>query len=382
MNRMYRGPLGGYRPNPWHGFSWGSKHTTYVQNNFFGGPRPMGGGIVHFGSFGGYRNIGCGCNCGMGSFGKWMLGLGIGTTFLGGIMNAFGLGGGSVNNNYTTVIDDRNASTHTTRRESSRSDSSISLNSMQQQLDKMQQQLDNLTEELQRDNSRNRIGDSDTDTDADVDVDNDTDIDNDDERISGHTGIEDADNDSDSDDELTLTPGARNILTTSQVHANDYNVTKGDTWFHITQGMYTGPNGAKLSQDEIKAIYTALRAQYVDGGHVENGQVLDKNNQPVNISNMDLPRGVLKLPDTLTINGKTYSYNKNGSVTKVNYTPGNVTKAGTYNARQTSDSKWIATINGQDCGTTKYDSKQEAIEAAEAIIEEELAGNDNKPITE
>lgn len=262
---MYRGPLGGYRPNPWHGFSWGSKHTTYVQNNFFGGPRPMGGGIVHFG---GFRNYGCGCNCGMGSFGKWMLGLGIGTTFLSGIMNAFGLGGGSVNNNYTTVIDDRNASTQTTRRESSRSDSSISLNSMQQQLDKMQQQLDNLTEELQRDNSRNRIGDSDTDTDADVDVDNDTDIDNDDERISGHTGIEDADNDSDSDDELTLTPGARNILTTSQVHANDYNVTKGDTWFHIAQGMYTGPNGAKLSQDEIKAIYTALRAQYVDGGHV------------------------------------------------------------------------------------------------------------------
>ena len=426
MNRMYHGPLGGYRPNPWRGFSWGSKHTTYIQNNFFGSPRPMGfGGGFYFGGLGGYRpvNYNCNCNSGFGSFGKWMLGIGIGSTFLGGILNAFGIGGGSSNNNYTTVIDDKSttsSSTSSTRRETTRrSNTEISSTTIQDQLDRMQKELDDLQKELakrndddddnksndeiEQNNNRNvnqnrQIGsdsDNDSDIDNDIDMDADSDSDSSTTSDSGVNGTNrnrqnantqnvdnDNDNDSDMDDELTLTAGARPITITSAAKANDYKVTKGDTWYHIAQGMYLGPNGNKLSNDEIKAIYTALRAQYVDGGHVENGKVLDKNNNPVNVSNMDLPVGNLKLPDSITINGKTYNYNSKGSVTKVNYTPGNVTKAGTYNARQTIDNKWIATINGQDFGTTKYNSKQEAIEAAEAFIEEELSSNENKAITE
>lgn len=389
MNRMYPGMPGGYKPNPWTGFSWGSKHTTYVQNNFFGGGGNRGGwgGVFHYGGFGGFRG-GCGCNHGGGSWMNWMMGIGVGTTFLGGILNAFGIGGGGSTQSYSRVIDDNESSRRTTdtteTRRSARSSrsSSSTYNNLQEQINQLTEKVNQLTEELNRDNRR-RVGDSDDDADVDVDsdtdVDNDTDVDDDnDVRGGSRTGQVDTDSDSDADDDAVA--GARAVTIQSEVQANDFPVNKGDTWYHIAQGMYTGPNGAKLSSDEIKAIYTALRAQYVDGGHVENGQVLDKDNKPVDVSNMDLPKGNLKLPDTITANGKTYNYNSKGSVQKVNYSLGTVTKAGNYNARKTSDSKWIPTINGQDYGTTKYDSEQDAIDAAQAEIQNQQASNENVPI--
>lgn len=382
MNRMYPGIPGGYKPNPWRGFSWGSKHTTYVQNNFYGGGGYRGGwgGVFNYGGFRG----GCGCNHGGGSWMNWMMGIGIGTTFLGGILNMFGLGGGGSSRTNSTVIDDNADGRRSTVDESSRSSrsrsssSSSTINNLQEQIEQLNRKVNKLTEELNRgNNNASRVGDS--DDDADADVDSDTDID-DDRDIRDGSRAGQADNDSDSDADNDAVAGARAITLQSEIKANDFPVTKGDTWYHIAQGMYTGPNGAKLSSDEIKAIYTALRAQYVDGGHVENGQVLDKDNKPVNVSNMDLPQGTLKLPDTITVNGKTYSYNSKGSAQKVNYTPGSVTKAGNYNARKTSDSKWIPTIDGKDYGTTKYDSEQDAIDAAEAAIQEEKESNENKPI--
>lgn len=387
MNRLYPGIPGGYKPNPWRGFSWGSKHTTYVQNNFYGGGGNRGGwgGVFNHGSFGGFRG-GCCCNQG----GNWLAWLGIGTTFLGGILNTFGLGGGGSRTS-STVIDDnttvrRSSTGETSSSSRSRRGSGSTINNLQEQIDQLNRKVNELTEELNRgNNAGSRVGDSDDDADADIDIDNDTDIDSDTD-IDDDTDVRDgsragqADNDSDSDADNDSVAGARPITLQSEVKANDFPVTKGDTWYHIAQGMYTGPNGAKLSSDEIKGIYTALRAQYVDGGHVENGQVLDKDNKPVNVSNMDLPQGTLKLPDTITVNGKTYSYNSKGTVQKVNYTAGSVTKAGNYNARKTSDSKWIPTIDGKDYGTTKYDSEQDAIDAAEAAIQEEKESNENKPI--
>lgn len=422
MNRFYRGPIGGYRPNPWRGFSWGSKHTTYIQNNFYGGgPRPMGfGGVFGFRNvnIGGCHHGGCG---GGGSWMNWMLGLGMGTTFLGGILNMFGIGGGS--NTQTAVIDDR---TQGQTRSSSSStthtrETNISITNILEQIEQMNKKLDEIQDELNGDDTSVRGGDSDSDSDIDSDDDitgggsritggdndddGDSDIDNDDDvtgggRIRGRVGDSDNDSDIDNDDDVTggdrtgrrdrvgggelgftLTPGAR--PTGDTVKTYDCQVIPGQTtWYEVARGMYTGPNGAQLTKDEIKAIYTALRAQYVDGGHIVNGQVYDKNNQLVDVSRMDLPKGSVKLPETITINGKTYSYNANGTVTPSNYNTNNpnITKAGAYSARQTSDNKWIATINGRDISSTKYDTRDGAINAAKEVIQELEA--DNAPVTE
>lgn len=71
-----------FRPGQWQGFKGVSKNTTYVQNNFFGG------------AYGNYydsaMNNGCGGgSCGPSKFEKWMMGLGVGTTLLGGILSLF-----------------------------------------------------------------------------------------------------------------------------------------------------------------------------------------------------------------------------------------------------------------------------------------------------
>lgn len=70
-----------FRPGQWQGFKGVSKNTTYVQNNFFGG------------AYGNYyesaMNYDCGGNCGPSKLEKWMMGLGVGTTLLGGILSLF-----------------------------------------------------------------------------------------------------------------------------------------------------------------------------------------------------------------------------------------------------------------------------------------------------
>ena len=71
---------------------------------------------------------------------NWMLGIGMGTTFLGGILNMFGLGGGSTAG--TTVIDDRanqNSNTRSTTRTSS--ETNISITNIYQQLEEMNKKL-------------------------------------------------------------------------------------------------------------------------------------------------------------------------------------------------------------------------------------------------
>lgn len=392
MNRFYR-PLGGYRPNPWTGFRWGGGHTTFVQNNFYGGgPRPMGfGGVFRFG---GFRGGCCHGGCGGGNWMNWMLGIGMGTTFLGGILNMFGLGGGSTAG--TTVIDDRanqNSNTRSTTRTSS--ETNISITNIYQQLEEMNKKLDAMQEEL---NGGDSDSDSDIDSDDEIDTNNETGNNN---TVNGG-GDNDSDSDADSDDEISvggggrvngnngnngnipnLTPGATPVTVTSTVHTNDCPVTPGETtWFEVARGMYTGANGAALTKDDIKAIYTALRAQYVDGGHVVNGQVYDKNNKLVDVSNMDLPKGVVKLPDTITVDGKTYNYNKDGKVTPSSYSTNNsnITRAGAFSAVKTSDNKWEPTINGHTYGGGHYDSKDEAIGAAKDTIEE--IKQENTPITE
>ena len=393
MNRFYR-PLGGYRPNPWTGFRWGGGHTTFVQNNFYGGgPRPMGfGGIFRFGGFRG----GC-CHGGCGGGMNWMLGVGMASTLVGGIMNMFGLGGG--NSAGTTVIDDRanqNSNTRSSNRTSS--ETNISITNIYQQLQEINQQLDEMQEILNGGEDDGRVGDS--DSDSDIDGDDDIDINNgtgNDNRVGDDDDDSDGDADNDDDNsvggggrvngnngnQLNLTPGATPVTITSTVHTNDCKVIPGETtWFEVARGMYTGANGAALTKDDIKAIYTALRAQYVDGGHVVNGQVYDKNNNLVDVSNMDLPKGFVKLPDTITVDGKTYNYNPNGTVTPSSYSTNNsnITRAGAFSAVKTSDNKWEPTINGHTYGGGHYDSKNEAINAAKEDIEE--IQQENTPITE
>ena len=259
----------------------------------------------------------------------------------------------------------------------------------------MNKKLDAMQEEL---NGGDSDSDSDIDSDDEIDTNNETGNNN---TVNGG-GDNDSDSDADSDDEISvggggrvngnngnngnipnLTPGATPVTVTSTVHTNDCPVTPGvTTWFEVARGMYTGANGAALTKDDIKAIYTALRAQYVDGGHVVNGQVYDKNNKLVDVSNMDLPKGVVKLPDTITVDGKTYNYNKDGKVTPSSYSTNNsnITRAGAFSAVKTSDNKWEPTINGHTYGGGHYDSKDEAIGAAKDTIEE--IKQENTPITE
>lgn len=86
LNRpLNRQPL---RPGQWQGARIGTKHTTYIQNNFFGSS--YGTGMNYGYNYGNYCNHDDG---GMSKGMKWMLGLGIGTTLLGGILKMFGVGG-------------------------------------------------------------------------------------------------------------------------------------------------------------------------------------------------------------------------------------------------------------------------------------------------
>lgn len=82
-------PLGRqpFRPGQWQGYKAGSKHTTYIQNNFFGTGYTSG---YNYGNYGSYCNHDDG---GLSKGMKWLLGIGIGTTLLGGILKLFGIGG-------------------------------------------------------------------------------------------------------------------------------------------------------------------------------------------------------------------------------------------------------------------------------------------------
>lgn len=80
-------PLGRqpFRPGQWQGYKAASKHTTYIQNNFFASGYNSG---YNYGNYGYYDNYDSGLSKGM----KWLLGIGIGTSLLGGILKLFGVG--------------------------------------------------------------------------------------------------------------------------------------------------------------------------------------------------------------------------------------------------------------------------------------------------
>lgn len=73
-----------FRPGQWMGFRGVSKNTTYVQNNFFGGA--YGG---YYDSALNYNTTSCCDGGGMSKGMKWLMGLGVGSTLLGGILSLF-----------------------------------------------------------------------------------------------------------------------------------------------------------------------------------------------------------------------------------------------------------------------------------------------------
>lgn len=87
-------PLGRqpFRPGQWQGYKAASKHTTYIQNNFFGSSYSTG---MNYGNYTCNHDDG-----GLSKGAKWLLGLGVGTTLLGGILKMFGVG----SNNKTDEI--------------------------------------------------------------------------------------------------------------------------------------------------------------------------------------------------------------------------------------------------------------------------------------
>lgn len=102
-------PLGRqpFRPGQWQGYKAGSSHTTYIQNNFFGNSYSTG---MNYGyNYGNYCNHDDGLSKGM----KWLLGIGIGTTLLGGILKLFGVGANNEASGVSNPFENQKASNPT-----------------------------------------------------------------------------------------------------------------------------------------------------------------------------------------------------------------------------------------------------------------------------
>lgn len=87
-----------FRPGQWQGYKAASNHTTYIQNNFFGSGYNTGFNYDY--------NYGSCCHHddgGMSKGMKWLLGIGLGSTLLGGILKLFGVGGGKETGSATSA---------------------------------------------------------------------------------------------------------------------------------------------------------------------------------------------------------------------------------------------------------------------------------------
>lgn len=201
----YNGQIGRqpFRPGQWSRYQ-GHSHKTYVQNNFYGSV--FGGGYGMNSGYGCGYNNNC-CDGGNNKFMNWMLGLGLGTSVLGGILGMFGIGGGAGKTKENETIDDTTNGGNTRTRTRGSGDGS---------------------------------GD-----------------DNDDGNVSGNT---DKSNTQRTRSEYSYTVGAEKLP--DEVTTHPFTVRregdKCDNPWNVTAAMYTDENGNPIPKDEIKAVRDAL----------------------------------------------------------------------------------------------------------------------------
>lgn len=214
-------PLGRqpFRPGQWQGYKAGSSHTTYIQNNFFGSSYNSG---MNYGyNYGNYCNNDDGLSKGM----KWMLGIGIGTTLLGGILKLFGVGGNDEAATITTKSTDNTKKTPDP---------------------KSQTKVEDETDVDNTDNGNN------------------TNTDNDTEKLNQEK-----------------TDTKQDILKVEKQEISqttNYTVQYGDTWANIIMAKYKDENGNPISFDDAKELWTQLKE--------ECGVSKDADGMP---SNIELP---------------------------------------------------------------------------------------------
>lgn len=292
-------PLGRqpFRPGQWQGFRGVSKNTTYIQNNFFGGSYNSGMNYNSCFSYGNYNNYGnYGCNCGGGSnkFLNWMLGIGVGTTLLGGILNLFGIG--TKNNPQQITGEDPNAKVR--RHEDP-------------QRDKVEEETD--------------VDDVDEANDSDEA----DDVDSADEAEAAKRKKEEAQTD-------ILTVKKEEVKTST-----NYKVNYGDTWANVITAKYKDENGKPISFADAKELWTKLKS--------ECGVSKNADGMP---SNIELPNEFKNYK--LDINGKVNANNVFNNNNYKGYDGKGFTAktTTTFTARGTVNGKPIGTVSGSQSEVT------------------------------
>lgn len=302
ISRANYKPLGRqpFRPGQWQGYKGASNHTTYIQNNFFGSS--YGSGFNY--NYGYNYNYGTCCNHddgGMSKGMKWLLGIGLGTTLLGGILKMFGVGGGAA-----TVSTDTSRNTDGNNVDDKKNDAKV--------------------DDGKKTDTVN--GSNSTDDSSKVD------------EGKNKTKVEKPEN----------KPLAQDILKVEKQEIKEttsYTVQHGDTWANIIMAKYKDENGNPISFADAKELWTQLKQ--------ECGVSKDADGMP---SNIELPNEFKNYK--LDINGKV---TPNTNFDNPNYKEynGNEFKPKTstnYTATGTINGKSIGKIQGSGAEVTEQLRKQ------------------------
>ncbi len=121
----------------------------------------------------------------------------------------------------------------------------------------------------------------------------------------------------------------------------------GHTGYNIVAKKYKSADGKPLTSSDIKAICNEI------------------------FKGKALPTGEIQLPLEVEVNGKTYTYDKSVPDESVPTSTYTLAKNDTYKPDvQQVGSKFAPTVDGERHGSAVYDTKQEALDAANAAINE------------
>lgn len=266
-----------FRPGQWQGFKGVSRHTTYIQNNFFGSGYNSG---MNF-NYGNYNT--CCHNDNGGN--KWLnilLGIGAGTTLLGGILDLFGIG--------------------------------------------KKDKADGAEPEKE---VRQQTGATETDTTDETDETTEVEEADDAEEVQQAEDTEKPD-DVEQPSLDTLKVEKKEVKTST-----NYTVKNGDTWANIIMAKYKDENGNPISFTDAKQLWTQLKEEC---GVSKNADGMPSNIElPNEFKNykLDINGEVTKNTEMKTEGYK--PYDGQGFKTKTSTT---------YNATGTINGKSIGTISG------------------------------------
>ncbi len=125
------------------------------------------------------------------------------------------------------------------------------------------------------------------------------------------------------------------------------NLYRGYTGYNIVAAKYKAEDGTPLTHGEIMAICNDI------------------------FKGKALPTGKIQLPMEVEVNGKKYTYDKKVPDSDVKPSEYSLKKHDTYSSSAVAvGSKFAPTVDGKRVGTALYETKEEAIKAAEAEIAE------------